>query len=348
MKPGTLASRTRKPTFMANNMSLKKKNLGYLLLAGLLTLGISACSEQTPTKVETLTYTPIGPTLDRNYRVNGLYVINGNAYLPIAGRTDGPLRYAQMTLNGAASTNYKIVDLLIPNDASYKIVGPVFVDGISDRIYAPLVITDRTSNTYTWLTYDTKGLTPIGTPLGNYPVPSNPELQFGVPTPGFYKGVLYPNYAGNLVGINTTNGQQVFQKKGLLAPTQSNYAVIENQILTFSRDSGSMTLIDMSNGSTKTLGGDLNALAEKGYQATPFFAIFNGNVHLLTIGTGFKLGLCTTSLHATEDWRCKLSDMALPAGVQITAFNLDPGSGTPYFLTYKTMNGTQLNRINLP
>ena len=321
---------------------------GLVLVTLLLALGINACSEQAPTKDETLTFTPIGPALDRAYRVTGLYVVNGNVYLPIAGRTDGPLRYAQISIGGTTSTSYKIVDLLIPRDAIYKIVGPPFVDGKADRIYAPVVVADSTSNTYTWLAYDTKGLTPIGTPLGSYPVPSNPELQFGVATPGFYKGVLYPNYAGNLVGINTTNGQQVFQKKGLLAPTQSNYAVIENQILTFSRDSGSMTLIDMSNGSTKTLGGDLNALAEKGYQATPFFAIFNGNVHLLTIGTGFKLGLCTTSLHATEDWRCKLSDMALPAGVQITAFNLDPGSGTPYFLTYKTMNGTQLNRINLP
>ncbi len=330
---------------MTNNVSLKKKNLGYLLLAGLLTLGISACSEQTPTKVETLTYTPIGPTLDRNYRVNGLYLSNGTAYLPIAGRTDGPLRYAQMTLNGAASTIYKIVDLLIPRDAHYKLVGPLFVDTTTERMYAPVVIADGLTNTYTWLTYDAKGLTPIGAPLGNYPVPSNPELQFGVSPPGLYKGVLYPNYAGNLVGISTTNGQQVFQKNGLLTPTQTNYAVIENQILTFNRDSNRMVLIDMVSGISKNLGESLAALSEKGYQVTPFFAVYNGNVYLLTVDAGFKLGLCITSLPAGQVWQCTSSNMPLPDSAQITAFSADATSGALYFLTSNPMNGTQLHRI---
>jgi len=232
------------------------KKLDHFLLASLLALGAAACSEQTPTKLETLSYVMVGPTLDRTYRVSNLYVSNGNAYLPIAGSTNGPLRYAQISAGATSATPYKIVDLMIPMNANYKLVGPLFVDVDKERLFAPVVVTDSAMNTYGWLPYDNKGLAPIGPPLGNYSVPSNPELQFGVPRPGFYKNVLYPNYAGNLVGINTNNGQQVFQKSGLLAPTQSNYAVIENQILTFSRDSKNILLIDMTTGSGKTVGSE--------------------------------------------------------------------------------------------
>jgi hypothetical protein len=263
-------------TNVNNFMPTIQNKLGYFLLTGLLALGATACSDQNPSKVETLAHSPVGPALDRAYRVNNLYVSNGNAYLAIAGRTDGPLRYAQISVGATSDTPYKIVDLLIPKDANYKLVGPLFVDGNRDRIYAPVVVTDSVTNTYTWLPYDTKGLIPIGPTLGNYAVPSNPELQFGVSSPGFYKDVIYPNYAGNLIGINTANGQQVFQKNGLLAPTQRNYAIIDNQILTFRQDNTSLVLINMTDGSQKNVGGNLNALADEGYQAMPFFAVFNG------------------------------------------------------------------------
>ena len=326
-------------------MPTRQRKLSCFLLTGLVALGIMACSDQTPTKSAPLTYSPIGPTLDRSFRVSNLYISNGNAYLPIAGRTDGPLRYAQLSVGAPSGTPYKIVDLLIPMDAHYKLVGSLFVDTTTERMYAPVVIADGLTNTYTWLTYDAKGLTPIGTPLGNYPVPSNPELQFGVSPPGLYKGVIYPNYAGNLVGISTATRQQVFQKNGVLAPTQRNYAVIENQILTFRQDNTSMVLIDMTNGTQKNVGGNLNALADEGYQAMPFFAVYNGTVYLLTVGSRFKLGLCTASFQADQGWQCKSSDMPLPDGAQITAFNVDMASGTLYFLTSGSMNGTQLNRI---
>lgn len=319
--------------------------LAGLLLIILLALGTTACSEQTSNKVETISYTPVGPTLDRTYRITGLYVSNGKAYLPIAGRTDGPLRYAQISDGETSSTPYKIIDLMIPQDANYKLVGSLFIESVTDRFYAPVVVTGSATNTYTWLLYDSKGLAPIGPALGNYSVPSNPEFQFGVSAPGFYKNVIYPNYAGNLVGINTMNGQKVFQKSGLLTPTQNNYAVVENQLLSFSRDSKNMVLTNMSDGSTKSVGGNLNVLAENGYQATPFFAFFNGNVYLLTVGSGFELGLCITSLQSSQGWQCKHSDLALSEGSQITAFTVDTGSGTPYFLTNKPMYGTQLNKI---
>ena len=322
-----------------------KIKLGLLLLTLLFALGITACSEQAPTKGETLTYTAIGPALDRAYRVNGLYVVNGNAYLPIAGRTDGPLSYAQINVGSTTATTYKIVDLLIPKDASYKLVGPLFIDTHTARMYAPVAITDSLTNTYTWLPYDAKGLTPVGAPIGNYLVPSNPELQFGVLAPGFYKNVIYPKYGGTLLGINLTNGQQVFQKSGLLAPTQTNYAVVENQILTFSKESNSMVLIDMTSNLKKPLGENLSLLSDKGYQATPFFTVLNGLAHLLTVGPGFKLGLCMTSLQSSQGWQCKTSDIPLPNGVQITGFNADIGSGSLYFLTNNPMNGTQLNLI---
>ena len=319
--------------------------LACLLLINLLALGTTACSEQTSNKVETISYTPVGSTLNRTYRITGLYVSNGKAYLPIAGRTDGPLRYALISDGATSSTPYKIIDLLIPQDANYKLVGSLFVESVTDRFYAPVVVTGSAMNTYSWLAYDSKGLAPIGPALGNYSVPSNPEFQFGVSAPGFYKNVIYPNYAGNLVGINTINGQQAFQKNGLITPTQSHYAVVENQLLSFSRDSKNMVLMDMSDGSTRSVGGNLNVLAENGYQATPFFAFFNGNVYLLTVSSGFELGLCITSLQSTQGWQCKHSDLALPEGSQITAFTVDNGSGTPYFLMNMNMNGTQLYRI---
>lgn len=324
-----------------------KKQLICLAFTGLLAAGLTACSEQSPSKSETITYSPVGPVLDRSYRVNGLYVSNGNTYLTIAGRTDGPLRYAVISAGATSATPYKIVDLMIPMEANYKLVGPLFVDVDKERLFAPVVVTNSATNTYAWLPYDSKALTPTGPLLGNYPVPSNTELQFGVAPPGFYKNVIYPNYAGNLVGINTINGQQVFQKNGILAKAQSNYAVIENQILTFSRDSKNMLLIDMTTGREKNVGDGLNKLSDQGYKATPFFAVFNGAVYLLMIDSEFKPGLCTTSLQSKQSWECKSSDMALPEGAQITAFNVDAGSGTPYFLTTKMISGTQLNKINL-
>ena len=89
----------------------------------------------------------------------------------------------------------------------------------------------------------------------------------------------------------------------------------------------------------------LNKLSDQGYKATPFFAVFNGAVYLLMIDSEFKPGLCTTSLQSKQSWECKSSDRALPEGAQITAFNVDAGSGTPYFLTNNTIHGAQLNRI---
>lgn len=344
MKLGSLATSIVEFTDMSTIQKLESK-VSTLLLTALFALGISACSEQTPSRAETLTYVTVGPSLDRSYRVSNLYVSNGNAFLPIAGRTDGPLRYAQLSIGGETGSPYKIVDLLIPKDSSYKLVGPMFVDTNTERMYAPVVITDGPTNTYTWLPYDSKGLTPLGAPIGSYKVPSNPELQFGVLTPGFYKDVIYPNYAGTLIGISIINGQQVYQKSGLLAPTQTNYAVIQNQILTFSRDSKSMLLIDMTSGLQKNLGESIALLSDKGYQATPFFTVLHGVVHLLAVSPGFKLGLCTITLQSTQGWQCKTSDIPLPNGTQIAAFNADIGTSTLYFLTNNPINGTQLNRI---
>lgn len=326
-------------------MHTLKNTLGSLIFISLLVSGATSCSEQTPQKTESISYSPIGPLLDKNYRVTGLYLSNGNAYLPIAGRADGPLRYAQISTAERPASTYRIVDLLIPTDTNYKVVGTIFADGTSDRLYAPVVATDRTSNVYTWLSYDTKSLTPVGPPLGNYSVPANPELQFAVRPPGFYKKTIYANYAGNLIGIDTSNGQQVFQKSGLLTPAQTTFSILENKILTFSIDGDNMILIDMNTGDKKLIGESLSDLSGKGYKPTPFFVVSDGLVQLLALGTESKPAICVINLQSAQQWQCKASDAPLPAGAQIIGFNADMGSGTLYFLTNSIMTGTQLYKI---
>ena len=320
--------------------------LTFMLAAALIASG---CSEQTETKVETISFTPMGPVFDRTYRVSQLFVNNGNAYLPISGRTDSPIRFAKLSIESGRPTAYKVTDLLVPAGANLKNIGNLYFEPSKNKLYSPVVAVEGGMYNYGWLQYDTNSITPNRNIVGNYQVPASPAFEFAVGTPGFYQQSLYANYGGKVVGINTENGQETFQKTGLLTPMQNNYFVIDKRIFTVASDNTGLVTVDMVTGERKNTGEKFSVLSDKGYKVMPFLAIYGANAFILADTADGQLGLCTVSVAtANSAWSCKASQTKLTPGEQITAFSADSSSGILYFLTNNFTLGTQLYQINQP
>lgn len=320
--------------------------LTLMLAAALIATG---CSEQTETKVETISFTPMGPAFDRAYNVNQLFVNSGNAYLPISGRTDSPIRFAKLSIESGRSTAYKVTELLIPAGSNLKNIGNVYIEPTKEQLYSPVVAVEGGMYSYGWLQYDANSITPNRNIVGNYQVPANSAFEFAVGTPAFYQQTLYANYAGKIVGINTANGQQTFQKTGLLTPLQNNFFVIDKRIVTVASDKSGLVSVDMVTGEQKNTGDKFSALADKGYRVMPFLAIFEANAFVLANTPDNQLGLCSLTLTtANPAWACKKGNSQLSPGEVIKAFSADTRSGTLYFLTNNFTLGTQLYQINQP
>src|SRR5574343_1756618 len=128
MASGVGFQKTVNPKTKRKLMKLLKKSATKLMLVAALIA--SGCSEQTEPKVESISFAPMGPAFDRAYNVNQLFVNNGNAYLPISGRTDSPIRFAKLSIEAGRSTGYKVTELLIPVGANLKNIGNLYFEPI--------------------------------------------------------------------------------------------------------------------------------------------------------------------------------------------------------------------------
>lgn len=309
-------------------------------------------SQNTETQYPVFSYTKVGHALGGSYSVNNLFVSGGNVYLSLADSDEGTFGYAKISKNAAYSDDYQTVYLTTPKDQQYSLIGDMVVNQQNSILYVPVAYMNGSNYIYTWLKY--KPDTNISYDyVGSYQLESSLHSQFALKSASFSDGVLYANYAGNLIGFSEDGSKELFKENQLLLSWQDSFSIEENNMIAINNNDNGLVKIRLDNKERSELGENFVALANKGFEAMPKFTIYNHTIYILAIHRigaeqAPHLALCSIrdNTSANNTWSCKVAANAMSTGNRLINLDVDKQTGKIYFISENLTNGTQLYVIN--
>ncbi len=304
------------------------------------------------TQYENFSYTKVGAALNAEYSVNNLFVSNGSIYLSLADQEESTFGYAQIDKNASSSGSYQTIYLTTPNDHQYSLIGDMVVNQDDSTFYVPVAYLNGSVYDYTWLKYKPGATVSFGR-VGNYPVSYESSSQFALKSASFSGGMIYANYASNLVGFAENSSKELFKDNQLLLSWQDSFTVDGNEMIAINQNDDGLVRLLLDSKSQSPIGENFVALASKGFEAMPKFTIYNHNIYTLAIYRSGSnqtphLALCQISdaANSTDEWGCKVAKNSLTVGSQLINLDVDKQTGKLYFVSYNLVNGTQLYVIN--
>lgn len=315
---------------------------------------LAACtSSQDDSPQSGLSYSAVGQLLNADYTVNNLYVGFDKVYLTLADDEDSTFGYAMISGEADANARYELAYLTLPDTPQYIIIGDMVIDESTAQLYVPVARINGAFYNYTWLQYESGATVPNASPIGSYSVAAGLANQFALTSASFYHGSIYADYAGHLIGFNTSNGQVRLRKDDFLVSALDGFVILDkNNVVAINGDGNSVVVKDPESNAQRQIGESFTVLEDRGLEVSPHFAVHDGIVYILAIQRSVAtdlahLALCTTSLQSNaEQWSCKVSDTSLSQGSQIINLDTHAGTGAVYFVLQSLAQGTQLYRIN--
>lgn len=315
--------------------------------------GAANSSNQTAeTQYPSFNYAKVGVALNPDYSVNNLFVSGDKVYLSLADQDESTFGYAEISKNASSSDNYQTVYLTMPTDHQYSLIGDMTVNQDDSILYVPVAYLSGNSYNYTWLKYKPAATTSFDS-VGNFLVSSESSAQFALKSASFSDGVVYANYAGNLVGFSESGSKELFKDSQLLLSWQDSFAISKNWMIAINDNDNGLVRVSLDNKNRAQIGEDFVALANKGFEAMPKFTIYNHIIYILAIHrTGSSqtphLALCSISDAADVNtgWDCKVGVNSLTMGSQLINLDVDKYTGKLYFISHSLANGSQLYVIN--
>lgn len=314
---------------------------------------LTGCSSDNAQTQTGLSYSPVGQPLRPDYTVNNLYVGLDNVYLTLDDDAESTFGYAMVSGEADATKQYQLTYLTLPNMPQYIIIGDMVIDDQKAQLYVPVASINGAFYNYTWLQYDSGATAPNASTVGAYSVAAGLANQFALTSASFYNGSIYADYAGNLIGFSTVNGQVRLRNEGFLVFAQDGFVILDkNNVVAISADGNSVVLKDPETNTQSQIGESFSVLGDRGLEVSPHFTVSDSIVYVLAIQRSettdqAHLALCKASLSTPADpWACKVSDTGLPNGSQIINLDVHRGTGSVYFVLYSLATGSQLYRIN--
>lgn len=338
---------------------IKTKLFQRLVIAFVSTVLLSACnsaanssSQTAETQYPSFNYTKVGSMLSPDYSVNNLFVSGDSIYLSLADEDESTFGYAKISKNASSSDNYNRVYLTTPTDQQYSLIGDMVVNQDDSTIYIPVAYLSGSVYNYTWLKYKPDATKSFDN-VGNYLVSSESFAQFALKAASFDSGIIYANYAANLVGFSESSSKELFKDSQLLLSWQDSFAISKNWMIAINNNDNGLVRISLDNNSRAQIGDDFVTLANKGFEAMPKFTIYNHTIYILAIhrtGSNQTPHLALCSISDTADintgWDCKVGTNPLTMNSQLINLDVDKHTGKLYFVSYSLANGSQLYVIN--
>lgn len=337
---------------------MSKRMFRTLAITVILGALLSACnsaanSNQTAEpQYQSFSYAKVGPALNPDYSVNNLFLSGDSVYLSLADQDESTFGYAKISKNASSSDDYHTEYLTTPTDHQYSLIGDMVVNQDDSTLYIPVAYPNGSVYNYTWLKYKTGSTTSFDS-VGNYQVSSESSSQFALKSASFDNGIVYANYAGNLVGFSESGSKEVFKDSQLLLSWQDSFSISKNWMIAINDNDNGLVRVSLDNKSRAQVGEDFVALANKGFEAMPKFTIYNHIIYILAIHrTGSNqtphLALCSISDTAGTNtgWACKVGTNPLTMNSQLINLDVDKHTGKLYFVSYSLANGSQLYTIN--
>lgn len=309
-------------------------------------------NQNTTPQYQTFAYSKVGTALGSDYTVNNLFVSGNNVYLSLSDQDENTFGYAKISKTAVSSDKFQTAYLTTPKDRQYSLIGDMVVNQDDSTIYVPVVYIGKDGYYYTWLKYESDAITPFDN-VGNYSVSNELSAQFALKSATFSNGVIYANYAGNLIGFSENSSKELFNENNLLLSWQDSFSVEENKIIAINDNDSGLVSISLSNKNRSAIGDDFVALANKGFEAMPKFAIYHHNIYILAIHRSGNaqtpyLALCSINdaAVANSNWNCKVSTNSLTAGNRLINLDVDRQTGKIYFIAERLAGDTQLYVIN--
>ena len=319
---------------------------------------LSACnsaansSQTAEPQYQSFSYAKVGTALDPDYSVNNLFVSGDNVYLSLADQDDSTFGYAKISKKASSSDNYQTAYLTTPTDHQYSLIGDMVVNQDDSILYVPVAYLSGSVYDYTWLKYKPDTTTSFDR-VGNYLVSSESSSQFALKSASFDNGIVYANYAGNLVGFSESGSKELFKDSELLLSWQDSFTISKNWMIAINNNDNGLVRVSLDNKSRAQIGEDFVTLANKGFEAMPKFTIYNHTIYILAVHrTGSNqtpyLALCSISDAAdiNTGWDCKVGTNPLTMNSQLINLDVDKHTGKLYFVSYSLANGSQLYVIN--
>ena len=319
---------------------------------------LSACnsaanSNQTAEpQYQSFSYAKVGTALNPDYSVNNLFVSGDKVYLSLADQDESTFGYAEISKKASSSDNYQTVYLTTPTDHQYSLIGDMVVNQDDSILYVPVAYLSGSVYDYTWLKYKPDTTRSFDS-VGNYLVSSESSSQFALKSASFDNGIVYANYAGNLVGFSESGSKELFKDSQLLLSWQDSFAISKNWMIAINDNDNGLVRVPLDNKSRAQIGEDFVTLANKGFEAMPKFTIYNHTIYILAVHrTGSNqtpyLALCSISDAAdiNTGWDCKVGTNPLTMNSQLINLDVDKYTGKLYFVSYSLANGSQLYVIN--
>ncbi len=309
-------------------------------------------NQNTTPQYQTFAYSKVGTALSSNYTVNNLFVSGSNVYLTLSDQDESTFGYAKISKIAVSSDKFQTVYLTTPKDHQYSLIGDMVVNQNDSTIYVPVAYVGKDVYNYTWLKYESDATTSLDN-IGNYSVSNELSSQFALKSATFSNGVIYANYAGNLIGFSENSSKELFNENNLLLSWQDSFSVEENEIIAIDDSDSGLVSISLSNKNRSAIGEDFIALANKGFEAMPKFAIYNHRIYILAIHRSGNaqtpyLALCSINdtAIANDNWDCKVSTNSLTTGNRLINLDVDRQTGKIYFIAERSSGDTQLYVIN--
>lgn len=309
-------------------------------------------NQTTETQYQSFSYQQVGTVLNNNYNVNNLFVSSDKIYLSLADQEESTFGYAEIDKNASSSGSYKTIYLTTPNDHQYSLIGDMVVNQDDSTLYVPVAYINGSTYNYTWLKYKSDATVAFDS-VGNYSVSLESSSQFALKSASFASGVVYANYAGDLVGFAEDSSKKLFQDSQLLLSWQDTFAIDGNEMVAINDNDNGLIRVSLDNKNRSQIGEDFVTLANNGFEAMPKFTIYNHSIYILAIHRSGSnqtphLALCSISDTAdlNDSWDCKVGTTPLPIGNQLINLEVDKQTGKIYFVLNSLANGTQLYVIN--
>ena len=327
------------------------RNSAIAIMLGWLLCGCNSAANSSQTaepQYQSFSYAKVGAPLNTDYSVNNLFVSGNNVYLSLEDQEESTFGYAEIGQNASSSDSYKTIYLTTPNDHQYSLIGDMVVNQDDSTLYVPVAYINGSTYNYTWLKYKSDATVAFDS-VGNYPVSLESSSQFALKSASFANGVVYANYAGDLVGFAEDSSKKLFQDSQLLLSWQDTFAIEENEMVAINDNDNGLIRVSLDNKNRSQIGEDFVTLANKGFEAMPKFTIYNHSIYILAIHrSGINqtphLALCSISdsSDANSAWDCKVAANALVTGNQLVNLDVDKHTGKLYFVAETLAGGTQL------
>ena len=315
---------------------------------------LTACNSSSDTPPQrSLSYSAVGRPLNTDFTVNNLFVAVDSVYLTHGDSEDGNLGYAKIPANAGADHAYHLTYLTLPASTQYTVIGDMVIDELKAQVYLPVASLNGGFYNYAWLQYESGATAPNALPVGSYKVTAGLANQFALESATVFNGSIYANYAGTVVGFNTSTGQVGLQKENFLVSSQDAIWIQDkNTVIAINSDGNSIVRKNPETNEQIQIGESFSTLHDQGFEVSPHFTVHEGLVSVLAIQrsetTGHShLALCRVGYQSgANKWACDVSLEKLPHGSQILNLDTDVKTGSIYFVLQSLAHGSQLYKIN--